>query len=72
MDGWIDAICWEKRAQVAERTAAGETIDLHYRLSRSRWSGRPEIEIVNAWPASESTTLHRLPPFAPIPAPAAP
>lgn len=74
-DGSIDAICWEKRAQLGERSAAGETIDLdlHYRLSRSRWSGRPEIEIVNAWPASESTTFHPLPsPSARLPAPAAP
>ena len=46
--GTIDSVCWEERARIGDRTAAGETMRLHYRVSRSRWTGRPEIEIVSA------------------------
>ena len=45
--GAIDAIAWREAASVGERSASGE-FRIDYRLSRSRWSGRPEVEIVHA------------------------
>jgi single-stranded-DNA-specific exonuclease len=44
----FDAICWSSAAPLAEQWEDGASFALHYRLSRSRWSGRPEIEIVQA------------------------
>ncbi|HEY6064640.1 MAG TPA: single-stranded-DNA-specific exonuclease RecJ [Thermoanaerobaculia bacterium] len=72
--GGIDAICWSDRARIEEWTATGEPRRLHYRLSRSGWSGRPEVEIVGAWPADASALeTSRLPcPVSRLPAPAAP
>jgi single-stranded-DNA-specific exonuclease len=71
--GGIDAICWNDRAGIGEGTAAGEPLRLRYRLSRSGWSGRPEVEIVASWPATmPSEEVSRLPsPVSGIPAPAA-
>lgn len=44
--GPLDAICWNDGG----KTSSGLPIDvpfrMHYRVSRSGWSGRPEIEIV--------------------------
>jgi single-stranded-DNA-specific exonuclease len=48
--GGVDAVCWGERAGIGERTEAGEPLRLHYRLSRSSWSGQTEVEIVGAWP----------------------
>ncbi len=45
--GAIDAIAWREAAGVGERSASGD-FRIDYRLSRSRWSGRPEVEIVHA------------------------
>jgi single-stranded-DNA-specific exonuclease len=49
--GPLDAIRWNEGGQ----TSAGLPIDapfrMLYRVSRSGWSGRPEIEIVRTWPA---------------------
>jgi single-stranded-DNA-specific exonuclease len=48
--GPLDAIRWNEGGQ----TSAGMPIDapfrMLYRVSRSGWSGRPEIEIVRTWP----------------------
>jgi single-stranded-DNA-specific exonuclease len=46
--GSIDAICWNERAGIGRLSASGEFLSLHYRLSESRWTGRPEVEIVAA------------------------
>jgi single-stranded-DNA-specific exonuclease len=71
--GEIDAICWNERADIGERTAAGGPLSLHYRLSRSGWSGRTEVEIMDAWPAELSAGLSRVPcPVSRVPAPAVP
>ena len=71
--GSIDAVCWEERTRIGERTAAGESIDLHYRLSRSRWSGQPEVEIVTASaPDASAEASARCPfPVSRFPAPVA-
>lgn len=45
--GAIDAVGWREAANVGERSASGD-FRIHYRISRSRWSGRPEVEIVDA------------------------
>ena len=49
--GPLDAIRWNDGGQ----TSAGMPVDapfrMLYRVSRSGWSGRPEIEIVRTWPA---------------------
>jgi single-stranded-DNA-specific exonuclease len=70
--GEIDAICWSERAGIGERTAGGP-LSLHYRLSRSGWSGRTEVEIVASWPAGVPVDSDsRLPsPVSRLPAPAA-
>jgi single-stranded-DNA-specific exonuclease len=74
VQGGVDAICWGERTGIGGRTAAGERYRLHYRLSRSGWSGRPEVEIVGAWPveapAGEPSGLPL--PVSRLPAPAAP
>jgi len=74
VQGGVDAICWGDRTGIGERTAAGERYRLHYRLSRSGWTGRPEVEIVGAWPvdapAGEPSGLPL--PVSRLPAPAAP
>ena len=49
--GAIDAIAWREAPSVGERSASGD-FRIHYRVSRSRWSGRPEVEIVSAGPPS--------------------
>jgi single-stranded-DNA-specific exonuclease len=43
--GAIDSVAWREAAGIGERSASGE-FRIDYRLSRSRWSGRPEVEIV--------------------------
>jgi single-stranded-DNA-specific exonuclease len=48
-DGFVDAVCWSEGADVAAHSGSGEPLGLRYRLSRSRWSGRAEVEIVDAW-----------------------
>jgi hypothetical protein len=53
--GPVDAVCWSEKPAVGEWTVEGDWMRLHYRVSRSRWSGRPEIEIVGAWPAESRT-----------------
>jgi single-stranded-DNA-specific exonuclease len=70
--GEIDAICWNERAGIGEPTAGGP-LSLHYRLSRSGWSGRTEVEIVASWPADVPVDSDsRLPsPGSRLPAPAA-
>jgi single-stranded-DNA-specific exonuclease len=71
--GSIDAICWSERASIGEHSAAGEPLRLHYRISRSRWSGRTEVEIVAKWSAeSREPGPDPLPlPVSRLPAPAA-
>jgi hypothetical protein len=71
--GSIDAICWSERASIGELSATGEPLRLHYRISRSRWSGRTEVEIVAAWSAeSREPGPDPLPlPVSRFPAPAA-
>ncbi|HEU5250267.1 MAG TPA: single-stranded-DNA-specific exonuclease RecJ [Thermoanaerobaculia bacterium] len=60
--GKLDAVCWNERADIGGASAAEEPLRLHYRVSRSRWSGRPEVEIVAAWPAeAETVEPSRLP-----------
>jgi single-stranded-DNA-specific exonuclease len=44
--GAIDAVVWGEAASVGQRSASGD-LRIHYRISRSRWSGRPEVEIVD-------------------------
>jgi single-stranded-DNA-specific exonuclease len=72
--GGVDAICWGERTGIGERTAAGDRYRLHYRLSRSGWSGRPEVEVVGAWPVeTPADQPSRFPhPVSRLPAPAAP
>jgi hypothetical protein len=71
--GSIDAICWSERASIGELSATREPLRLHYRISRSRWSGRTEVEIVAAWSAeSREPGPDPLPlPVSRFPAPAA-
>ncbi|HVE65838.1 MAG TPA: DHHA1 domain-containing protein, partial [Thermoanaerobaculia bacterium] len=45
--GSIDAVAWREAASAGERSASGD-FAIDYRVSRSRWSGRPEVEIVSA------------------------
>ena len=45
--GAIDAVSWRDAGNVGE-LAATEDFRMRYRVSRSRWSGRPEVEIVGA------------------------
>ena len=49
--GPIDAVGWREAANLRELAESGE-FGIHYRISRSRWSGRPEVEIVKAAPPS--------------------
>jgi single-stranded-DNA-specific exonuclease len=72
--GEVDAICWNERTDIGERTAAGGPLRLHYRLSRSSWTGRTEVEIMDAWPAQALFgEASRIPfPVSPLPAPAVP
>lgn len=72
--GGIDAICWSERADMGERSASGESLRLHYRLSRSRWSGRTEVEIVGSWVVGEPRTddVRLVSPVSRLPAPAVP
>jgi single-stranded-DNA-specific exonuclease len=72
--GAIDAICWNERAGIGRLSAAGEPLSLNYRLSESRWTGRPEIEIVAARPERiPEGVASPVPASAPrLPAPAAP
>ncbi|MEO8349034.1 MAG: single-stranded-DNA-specific exonuclease RecJ, partial [Acidobacteriota bacterium] len=51
--GAIDAVAWREAASVGERSASGD-FRIRYRVSRSRWSGRPEVEIVDAGDPSPS------------------
>jgi single-stranded-DNA-specific exonuclease len=72
--GAIDAVCWNERSDIGSLTIGDGTLSVHYRVSMSRWSGRPEIEILRASPA-EAPTAHpaRLPPpVSRLPAPVAP
>ena len=72
--GAIDAICWNERAAIDRLSADGEPLSLNYRLSESRWTGRPEIEIVAARPEriSEGVSSPVPAPTSRLPAPAAP
>ena len=54
--GGIDAVAWREAANVGPLSASGD-FRIRYRVSQSRWSGRPEVEIVGALEA----------PAAPIP-----
>jgi hypothetical protein len=45
--GRIDAVAWREAANVGQLSAAG-AFRIRYRVSRSRRSGRPEVEIVGA------------------------
>ncbi len=45
--GAIDAVGWREAVNVGERSTSGD-FGIRYRISRSRWSGRPEVEIVDA------------------------
>ena len=45
--GAIDAVGWRDAGRIGELSASGD-FRIHYRLSVSRWSGRPEVEIVKA------------------------
>jgi single-stranded-DNA-specific exonuclease len=45
--GGIDAVAWREAANVGELSVAG-AFRMRYRVSRSRRSGRPEVEIVGA------------------------
>lgn len=51
----LDAVCWSAATPLAEEREGADSFALHYRISRSAWSGRLEIEIVRAWPAGERT-----------------
>ncbi len=44
--GSIDAVSWREAGNVGERSASGD-FRIRYRVARSRWSGRPEVEIVD-------------------------
>lgn len=70
--GSVDAVCWNERAAIDRLSSSGDTFSLCYRLSISRWSGRPEIEIVAAGAGSVGgENPGRLPaPYARLPAPA--
>jgi len=57
----LDAIFWSPSPPLPESSDAAAPFELHYRLSRSRWSGRPEIEIVRARPASPARLFSPLP-----------
>jgi single-stranded-DNA-specific exonuclease len=57
----FDAICWSSAAPLAQEWEGGASFALHYRLSRSRWNGRPEIEIVQAR-AAQAEPFSRVPP----------
>jgi len=46
----LDAVCWSAATPLAEGSEGGRSFALHYRLSRSRWSGKAELEIARAWP----------------------
>jgi single-stranded-DNA-specific exonuclease len=50
----LDAVCWKDTVLLGNPPGGRGSLRLHYRLSRSRWSGRPEIEIVDAWPSEAS------------------
>ena len=58
----FDAICWSSAAPLAQDWDDDATFALHYRVSRSRWSGRPEIEIVRAGAAAQAEPVSRVPP----------
>jgi len=58
----FDAICWSSAAALAQDWEGGASFALHYRVSRSRWSGRPEIEIVRAGVAAQAEPFSREPP----------
>jgi len=58
----FDAICWSSAAPLAQDWEGGASFALHYRLSRSRWSGRAEIEIVRAGAAAQAEPVSRVPP----------
>jgi hypothetical protein len=58
----FDAICWSSASPLAQDWESGASFALHYRLSRSRWSGRPEIEIVRAGAAAQAEPFSRVPP----------
>jgi single-stranded-DNA-specific exonuclease len=60
----FDAICWSSAAPIAQDWEGGASFALHYLLSRSRWSGRPEIEIVQAR-AAQAEPFSRVPPSTP-------
>ena len=49
--GGIEAVAWREAANVGELSASGD-FRIRYRVSQSRWSGRPEVEIVGAAPQS--------------------
>ncbi len=49
--GPIDAIRWNDSGSSSAELAADAPFRMLYRVSRSGWSGRPEVEIVRTWPA---------------------
>ncbi len=49
--GPIDAIRWNDSGTSSAELASDAPFRMLYRVSRSGWSGRPEVEIVRTWPA---------------------
>lgn len=70
-DGVVDAVCWSERSDIAAHSESGAALALRYRLSRSRWSGRAEVEILGAAPLDPAKGPARVPSSAcHVPSPA--
>ena len=54
--GPIDAIRWNDSGTSSAELAADAPFRMLYRVSRSGWSGRPEVEIVRTWPVEPVQT----------------
>jgi single-stranded-DNA-specific exonuclease len=53
--GPVDAIRWKDAGRTSAVPAEDAPFRMLYRVSRSGWTGRPEVEIVRTWPAEEES-----------------
>src|SRR6266496_4420397 len=60
----FDAVCWSSAGPLDGDWESGGSFALHYRIAVSRWSGRPEIEIVRAV-AAQPQPFSRVPSSTP-------